>query len=69
MPFGLPAASVTTSTTEATAEDGSRVFIPYQSHVAVLYPCADQDGWDGEVMCEISGKRVALQKRFLRLPQ
>lgn len=56
-----------TTTTDGLTEDGRKVFVPYQSHVEVLYPCADQDGWNGEIMVRFQGREIAVPRHALRL--
>ncbi len=68
MPYGLPAAAVVVTTCDAFTEDERKTFVPYQSHAEILRPCADQDGWDGEIWCRVDGKELAIARHNLRLP-
>lgn len=67
MPFDLPAATVTTCACVGQTPDLRRVSIPAGAHVQILYTCADQDGWQGEIMTRHKGDDVAIRRQFLRL--
>lgn len=59
MPYGLPAATVAVVGTHAqrvkldTGEpiEGPSQWVPSGRHLSPLYRGADQDGWQGEIIC------------------
>ena len=67
MPNGLPAATVTITSVNAEREDGGKMFVPYQAHVEPICRGADQDGWNGEIICRYKETFVAIPQRALRL--
>ena len=70
MPFGMPAATVTNRPESWPMLDGGKRFIPGGSHVEVLYPAADQDGFNRygtEVVCRWGNVEIVVKKADLLL--
>lgn len=69
MPYGLPAATVTVRDVTALDVDSLRpVLVNAGAKLAILHPAADQDGWDGDVICQTrDGQVLAFPKDSLRL--
>lgn len=69
MPYGLPAATVTVRDCAALDVDSLRmVAFNAGAKLAVLHAGADQDGWDGDIICRTAdGRTLAFPKDSLRL--
>ena len=71
MPYDLPAATVVTLGLHLrpvdAPNDKAKAWIPSGSHGEILHRCADQDGYNGQIMCRLKGELFAIPPGNLRL--
>ena len=75
MPYGLPSATVCIRSVDVDKFDldltpRGEIKLLYGTHLTILHPGADQDGFNGEVICSASDKPdvlLAVPPFYLRL--
>lgn len=76
MPYGLPSATVCTSGATVTIIDAAKHLaigktdIVAGQHLEILHAGADQDGWNGYIICKYprnADQCIAIPRYFMRL--